>query len=70
MTNTGGEEMSVYHIWPCDTWCSEEDLGEYLTFMSDDYITIKVVDEPEDYEVPSYDEAVENRLVYMEAGDD
>lgn len=49
--------MSVYHIWPCDTWCREEDLEEYLSFMSDDYITIKAVNEPEDYEVPSYDEA-------------
>ena len=56
--------MSVYHIWPCDTWCSEEDLEAYLSFMSDDYITIKVVNEPEDYEPPRYDEAVENRLVY------
>ena len=62
--------MSVYHIWPCDTWCSEEYLGEYLTFMSDDYITIKVVDEPEDYEVPSYDEAVENGLTYRGAGEE
>lgn len=56
--------MSVYHIWPCDTWCSEEDLEEYLSFMSDDYITINVEDEPEDYEVPRYDEAIENGLVY------
>lgn len=56
--------MSVYHIWPCDTWCGEEDLEGYLSFMSDDYITIKVVGEPEDYEPPSYNEAVENGLVY------
>ena len=60
--------MSVYHIWPCDTWCGEEDLEDYLSFMSDDYITIKVVDEPEDYEMPSYDEAVENGLVYKGIG--
>lgn len=47
-THAEGNEMSVYHIWPCDTWCSGENLEEYLSFMSDDYITIKVADEPED----------------------
>ena len=56
------EAMSVYHIWPCDTWCSEEELEDFLSFMSDDYITISVLDELEDYEVPSYNEAVESNI--------
>lgn len=26
-----------YAIWPCGTCCYEEELEEYLRFMSDDY---------------------------------
>ena len=54
--------MSAYHIWPCDTWCSEENLEKYLLFMSDDYITINIANESEDFEIPSYDEAIEKGL--------
>lgn len=29
----------IYRVyqWPDGTWCDEEDLEEYLTFMSDDF---------------------------------
>lgn len=30
------------HIWADDTFCEDEDLNEYLTFMSDDYLTCAV----------------------------
>lgn len=30
-------ETELVHVWPNGTWCLDEDLSEYLTFMSDDY---------------------------------
>lgn len=34
-------------VWPDGTICDLEDLDEYLTFMSDDYV-VEIVDESED----------------------
>jgi len=31
---------NVYHVWPDETLCVPEELEEYLTFMSDDYLTV------------------------------
>lgn len=28
-------------VWPCGTWCYREELESMLSFMSDDYRTIK-----------------------------
>lgn len=50
----------VFHVWPDDTTCSQEDLEEYLTFMSDDYITVSMPDEDIDA-VPSYDQILDAR---------
>jgi len=41
------------HIWPDDSFCSPNELEEYLTFHSDDYVTVQIGDQAE---VPSYDE--------------
>ena len=30
-----------YYFWSDGTWCIEEDLDDYLLFMSDDYVIIK-----------------------------
>lgn len=53
---------NVYHIWPDDTWCRSEDLGEYLTFMSDDYITIVASDEFDEDNIPTYSSMVMGHL--------
>jgi len=45
---------NVYHVWPDDTMCTPEDLEEYLTFMSDDYLTCHCDVE----DVPKYDDIV------------
>jgi len=37
------KDMANVVIWPDDVWCFVEDLDEYLTHKSDDYI-IKEVD--------------------------
>ena len=37
---TKPNDLVAYFIWPCGSWCGEEDLEEYLTFMSDDYATV------------------------------
>lgn len=29
--------MEYIYVWSDGTWCWEEDLNDYLTFMSDDY---------------------------------
>ena len=45
-------ETTTYYVWPDGTWCTEEDLMEYLTFMSDDYETKELTEEQqlkEDY---------------------
>jgi len=31
---------NVYHVWPDETLCVPEELEEYLTFTSDDYLTV------------------------------
>lgn len=31
------EEQEIVLRWPDGTWCWEEDLEEYLTWMSDDF---------------------------------
>lgn len=53
--------MSSYCIWPDDTVCSEEELEGFLTFMSDDFVRVRIADDVEcddDYDVlPCYDEA-------------
>ena len=46
---------NVYHVWPCDTVCTPDDLQEYLTFMSDDYLTCHCDVEDID-NVPKYDD--------------
>ena len=28
-------------IWPCGTTCEDDELEEYLRFMSDDFIRVK-----------------------------
>jgi hypothetical protein len=33
-------EDCTYYLWPDGTTCYEEDLEDYLRFMSDDYIKI------------------------------
>lgn len=53
---------NIYHIWPDDTWCRSEDLEEYLTFMSDDYITIVVSDELDEGDIPTYSNLVIGHL--------
>ena len=35
------ETFKVY-LWPSGTWSTEEDLSDYLVFMSDDYRTITI----------------------------
>ena len=30
---------NVYHVWPCDTVCTPDQLEDMLEFMSDDYLT-------------------------------
>lgn len=45
---------NVYHIWPDDTICKSEDLEEYLTFMSDDYITIVAPEGFDEDNIPAY----------------
>lgn len=52
------EDMQTYHVWPDGTTCYAEDLEEYLTFMSDDYVTCTTPDEDLDA-VPTYDEIVD-----------
>jgi hypothetical protein len=34
----------LYAIWACGTWSTEEDISEYLTFMSDDYAVLDTED--------------------------
>lgn len=50
MSNNGG----VYHVWPDDTWCRGKDLEEYLTFKSDDYLTLVTIGEFDECTMPSY----------------
>lgn len=45
---------NVYHMWPDDTWCRAEDLEEYLTFMSDDYVSVVVPDGFDEDNIPTY----------------
>lgn len=33
----------LIYLWPDGTWCSEEDLEEYLGFMSDDFEVRRVL---------------------------
>ncbi len=33
----------IIYLWPDGTWCSEEDLEEYLGFMSDDFEVRRVL---------------------------
>lgn len=49
--------MITWYVWPCGTVCPEEELEEFLTFMSDDYVTCTTSDEDIDC-VPDYDEIV------------
>lgn len=43
------EKMTIPYVtiyqWPDGTWCYEEDLEEYLTWMSDDYEIIRISNE-------------------------
>jgi hypothetical protein len=34
-------DIEDLYVWPDGTTCREEDLEEYLTFMSDDYELVK-----------------------------
>lgn len=45
---------NVYHIWPDDTICRPEDLEEYLTFMSDDYISVVAPEGFDESDIPAY----------------
>lgn len=42
--------MKVF-LWPDGTYCTEDEIEEYLTFMSDDHCELIV---PEDMELDSY----------------
>lgn len=53
---------NVYHIWPEDTICRSEDLEEYLTFMSDDYITIVAPEGFDENNIPTYSHLVMGHL--------
>lgn len=52
--------MAIYCIWPDDTYCTHEELEEYLTFMSDDYVKVNVEEDDEE-EIPTYDEVMDSR---------
>ncbi len=41
------KDVDLIYLWPDGTWCREEDLEEYLGFMSDDF---------EVHQVLAYDE--------------
>lgn len=37
--------MITICVWPDDTWCYLEDLEEYLTWHSDDYLYLTMTEE-------------------------
>ncbi len=41
--------MRVF-VWADGTWCEEEDLEGFLSFMSDDYKVLEIPDDCEDAE--------------------
>lgn len=47
--------MCKFHVWPCDTTCADEDLEEFLGFMSDDYLTYESTDE-DTSDAPTYNQ--------------
>lgn len=53
--------MAVYYVWPDGTTCAEEHLEDYLQFMSDDYLTVRMSSNSTEEDVPSYDELVSLR---------
>jgi len=48
---------NVYHLWPDETVCTPDELEEYLTFMSDDYLTFHC-DIENIVDVPKYNDIV------------
>lgn len=46
-----------FHVWPDDTFCTDEHLAEYLSFMSDDYLTA-VIPECCIGDGPTYEQAL------------
>lgn len=56
-----------FHLWPDGTKCAHEDLEEYLTYMSNDYLTIMCDGEDID-EVPNWNEVI-RRVNKMQKGD-
>jgi len=58
-----GSERHLFHLWPCGIVCHSDRLEEYLTFMSDDYLTVSMPDEDIDA-VPSYKVVAELRAAH------
>lgn len=38
------EEIEVY-VWPDGVWCEKEELEEYLTYKSDDFMVKSFIDD-------------------------
>ena len=34
--------MKTVYLWPEGTWCTNSELDEYLEFMSDDFLKIRL----------------------------
>lgn len=58
--------MTVFYVWADGTKCAEEDLGNYLQFMSDDFLTVVMPDAEDEDDVPEYDEIIEARRAAQE----
>lgn len=39
------------HVWPDDLWCTDEDLADYLQYLSDDYVTLVLSDNSDETDI-------------------